>query len=143
MSPAVKMLIGLAATLAMGWLAHGPLGQGEALVSGLEKQARTAVAASELEGIDVRLSRDPLSRVATLSGPANDFQREGMGSEPGLTDLVAGVDGIGAVAWADKLAQGRSMPLLAETLLLLALAYLIGLAFAWFLWGRKRREGFA
>ena len=143
MSPAVKMLIGLAAVFAMGWLSHGPLGQGEALVAGLEAQARTAVASTELPGIDVRLARDPLSRSATLSGPANDFQRRGMGSERGLTGLVADIDGIGSVDWADEPARGRGLPLLAETLFLLTLAYLAGLALAWLFWGRKGREGFA
>ena len=44
MSPAVKVLIGLAAVLLMGWLHHGPLGNGERLVSALEAQARAEVA---------------------------------------------------------------------------------------------------
>lgn len=34
------------------------------------------------------------------------------------------------------------MPLLAETLLLSAAAYLIGLALAWLLFGRRHRETF-
>lgn len=34
------------------------------------------------------------------------------------------------------------MPLLAETLLLCAAAWLIGLAAGWLLFGRKRRESF-
>jgi hypothetical protein len=33
------------------------------------------------------------------------------------------------------------MPLLAETLILVAIAYLLGLALAWLFWGR-RRDGF-
>jgi hypothetical protein len=127
----------------MGWITHGPLGQGEKLVAGLEGQARAAVAAADLPAVQVSLARHPLSRTATLSGPANDFQREGMGSEPGLTDIVAGVEGIGAVNWADQPGRRGALPLLAETLILLTLAYLIGLALAWLLWGRKRREGFA
>jgi hypothetical protein len=143
MSPAVKILIGLAATLLTGAIAHGPLGQGEALIAGLEGQARAVVAAADLPGIQVSLARHPLSRTATLSGPANDFQREGMGSEPGLTDIVARVKGIGAVNWADQQGRRGALPLLVETLILLTLAYLVGLALAWLIWGRKRREGFA
>ena len=34
------------------------------------------------------------------------------------------------------------MPLLAETLCLVAAAYLIGLGLGWLLFGRKRRESF-
>jgi hypothetical protein len=97
----VKFIIGLAAVIVMAWINHGPLGRGEALVGGLENQARAAVAKMEVPGVEVRLGRDPLSRKATLSGPANDFQREGQGSQPGLTDVVREIDGVSGVEWAN------------------------------------------
>ena len=143
MSRAVKMLIGLAAVLLMGWISHGPLGRGEAFVAGVEAGARAAVAATDLTGVEVRLGRNPLSRTALLSGPADDFQRRGMGSQPGLTQIVEEVDGVGAVRWEDEASGGSGLPLLAETLALVALAYLLGLGLGWLLWGRPRREGFA
>lgn len=34
------------------------------------------------------------------------------------------------------------MPLIAETLILVTIAYLLGFGVAWLLWGRKRRDGF-
>lgn len=34
------------------------------------------------------------------------------------------------------------LPLIAETLILVAISYLLGVGLAWLLWGRKRREGF-
>lgn len=34
------------------------------------------------------------------------------------------------------------MPLIAETLLLVTLAYLLGVGLAWLLWGRRRRDTF-
>lgn len=142
MSTSMRILIGLAAVLLMGWLWHGPAGRGEAFVGTLEAQARTAVEAGGLPGIDVRLEREPLSRTAVLSGEANDFQREGMGSLPGLTDRVAEVEGIGAVNWADREPAGSTLPLLAETLLLLLLAYAVGLGLGALLFGRKPHEGF-
>ena len=112
MPPLVKFLIGLAAVLLMGWVYHGPLGHGEALVTRLEAQARTAVAASEVPGIEVRLGRDPLSRAATLAGPANDYQREGMGEFPGLNDRIRAIEGISSVRWANppppRVAGGNS-----------------------------------
>jgi hypothetical protein len=101
MSPAVKFLIGLLAVLVMGWGYHGPLGNGERLIDGLEAQARQAVVASEVPGVEVRLGRDPLSRQATLSGPANDYQREGMGQYPGLNDRVGAIEGISGLEWAN------------------------------------------
>jgi hypothetical protein len=141
MANVVKVLIGLAAALAAGWVWHGPLGQGRALVDDLEARARIAVAQAELPGIDVRLPRDPLSRSATLSGPANDLQREGMGSQQGVSDYVREVEGVSGVRWADE-AAARVMPLLAETLILQALAFLVGLALGRLFLGRRRRESF-
>ena len=101
MSPSLKFLLGLAAVLLMGWVYHGPLGNGEALIGRLEAQARAAVAEGEVPGVQVKLRRDPLSRVAVLSGSANDFQREGMGQFPGLNDRVRGIEGISAIEWAN------------------------------------------
>ena len=144
MPTAVKLLTGLAAALAAAWISPGPLGRGQALVDRLEREARAAVAAAELTGIDVRIGGKPLSRNAMLSGPANDLQREGLGSQKGISDYVRDVPGIGTVRWADEPAPERpALPLLAETMLLAALAYLIGLGLGWLLWGRQRREGFA
>ena len=139
MSPSVKLLIGLAATLLMGWAWHGPLGNGARLIDGLEAQAEAAVAEAELAGIEVGMARDPLARVATLSGPANDLQREGLGSGKGLSDYARDVEGIGTVRWADEPPAG-ALPLLAEMLILLVLAYAIGLGLAYLLWGRPKRE---
>lgn len=101
MNPAAKFLIGLAAVLLMGWLHHGPLGNGEALVTGIEAQAKAAVAKTEVPGVDVRLGRDPLSRHATLSGNADPFQREGQGELKGLNDIVGEIEGVSGVSWAD------------------------------------------
>jgi hypothetical protein len=101
MPAALKFLIGLVAVLLMGWIYHGPLGHGEALIDGLEAQARQAVAESEVPGVQVHLGRDPLSRTATLSGPANDYQREGMGQFPGLNDRVRAIPGISDVRWTN------------------------------------------
>ena len=145
MSPAVKFLIGLAAVLLMGWIYHGPVGNGEALLARLEGQARAEVAKSEVPGIEVRLRRDPMARFATLSGPANDFQREGMGQYPGLNDRIRGIEGISGLEWAETAAQGggnRVMPLLLETLFFLALAYLVGVGLSWIFFGRPKKDSY-
>lgn len=103
MSPLVKFLIGLVAVTLMAWINHGPLGNGAALIDAIEGQARTSVASTGLPGIEVRLGRDPLSRVATLSGEANAFQREGQGELKGLNDLVGEIEGVADVRWATPL----------------------------------------
>lgn len=141
MSRALKFLAGLAAVAAMGWAHHGPLGNGERLIDRIEGQARQAVAATDLPGIEVRLGRDPLSRLATLSGTADAFQREGQGSLKGINDHVRDIAGISAIRWADEPAK-TAVPLFAELLVQLVAAYLAGLAIAWLLFGRRRREGF-
>ena len=144
MPPILKAILGLLLALAAAWIWHGPLGRGEALVDRIEGDARAAAARAELPGIAVRLGRDPLDRNATLSGTANDLQREGLGSQKGVSDYVREVEGIGTVRWADEPARERiALPLLAETLILAALAYLLGLGLGRLLWGRRRHEGFA
>ena len=136
-----KLLGGLAAALLMGWIWHGPTGQGEAFAGALERQAQAAADAAELPGISVRLERGPLSRAAVLSGEANDFQREGMGSGWGLKDYVRSIGGVSAVRWDDEPAP-FALPLLAETLILVAVAYLIGFGLGALLFGRRKRQSF-
>lgn len=144
MSPVLKATVGLLVALAAAWIWHAPLGYGERLIDRLEGEARQEVARAEVPGIKVSLSRDPLARAATLSGPANDLQREGLGSQKGVSDYARDVEGMSDVRWADEPDAGRRiMPLLLETLALAALAYFIGLGLGWLLWGRRRREGFA
>ena len=114
MSPLLKLLVRLAAVPLMGWVSHGPLGNGEALIGRLEAQARAAVAESEVPGVEVRLARNPLARVATLSGPANDFQREGMGQFPGLNDRVREIEGIARIEWASPPPAAPAAPAAAK-----------------------------
>lgn len=141
MSPALKFLVGLVAVMAMGLIHHSLLGNGEALIDRLEAQAKSAVAATGVPGVEVSLGRDPLTRFATLSGDADPFQREGQGELKGLNDRVRDIDGISGVRWSDEPEQ-TALPLLLEVLLQLIAAYLIGLAIAWLLFGRAKREGF-
>lgn len=141
MTPFVKFLLGLSAVLLMGWIYHGPVGNGEALVDRLEAQSEQVVTKSNVPGVDVRFSRDPLSRLAIMSGNADPFQREGQGELKGLNDLVGEVPGVSGVRWADE-APRSTVPLLAETLLQLLLAYLIGFGLAWLIFRRRNRESY-
>ena len=143
MPPLLKAILGLLLALAAAWIWHAPLGYGERLIDRLQSEAEDGVAKAELPGIRVSLSRDPLARVAILSGRANDLQREGLGSQKGVSDYVRDVPGISGVRWADEAESGRRItPLIVETLALVALAYGLGLGLGRLLWGRRRREGF-
>jgi hypothetical protein len=143
-SPVVKFLIGLLAVLLMGWVSHGPLGAGERLLSSLEARASAEIDKSQVAGVEVRMKRDPMARVATLSGPANDFQREGMGQFPGINDRIRAVEGIDRIEWNQPTGAAHPerflMPLLAETLIALVLAYLVGVGVAWLLFGREKKD---
>ena len=138
----VKLLIGLAAMLLMGWAWHGPAGRGEAFAATLDARAREVVASVGVPGISVRMARDPIRRVAIMSGPADDIQREGMGSEMGLSDYVRAVPGVAGVHWADQPGAPGGRTLLVETWLLLAIAYLLGFGLGALIFGRRRRESF-
>ena len=138
----VKLLIGLAAVLLMGWAWHGPAGRGEAFVAALDVQARAAVDQIGLPGIAVRMARDPVRRVAIMSGPADRIQREGLGSDMGLSDYVRAVPGVGGVHWTDEPGGPGELPLLVETWLLVALAYLLGFGLGALVFNRRRRHSF-
>jgi len=138
MGKGVKLLIGLAIALAAAWIGHGPLGQGAASSDRPNRSPKRRWRAADVPGVDVRLGRDPLSRAAILSGPANDFQRNGIGDLPGITQRVADVPGISLGRAGDN--GGRSVPLVAETLGLAALAYLIGIILGRILFRPKRRS---
>jgi hypothetical protein len=141
MTGPVKFLIGLAAALLMGWLWHGPGGQGEKLIGGLEAQVKEAVAVAALPGASVRLERDPLARKAIVSGTANDLQREGLGSQYGVKDYARAIPGVGTVRWDDE-PDPFQLPLLAETLILVTLFYLAGFGLGVLFFGRRRRTSF-
>ena len=70
MSTTLKLLIGLAAVWLAAWIDHGPLGHGERTIAALQAAADGVVRDAGVPGVQVRFGSDPLSRVATLSGPA-------------------------------------------------------------------------
>src|SRR4051794_20700710 len=123
MTGLVKLLVGFVALLVMGWVWHGPAGRGEAFAQALEVQARAAVTPIGIQGIQVRIARDPIRRVALMSGTADHIQREGLGSEMGLSDVVRAVPGMSGVHWTDEPGGPGGLPMLVETWVLLTLAY--------------------
>ena len=101
MSRMSKFLIGLAAALVVALVGYWPLGMGQAFVDRLEAGANVMVARADVAGVTVAMQRAPLARKALLSGPANQFQREGMGSLPGINQRVLAVPGMSRVEWTN------------------------------------------
>ena len=101
MSSRLKIIIGFLAALAAGWISHGPMGQGEAFLVKIEAQAAQALRDAEVPLVQARMKRSPLRRVAILSGPANDFQREGQGLFPGINDRIEAIPGVAGIEWAN------------------------------------------
>lgn len=101
MPPAAKLLIGLAASLAVGFVSHGPMGRGALFVQRIDTAAQAVVQDAEIPGVTVELPRTPLQRTAILSGPADRFQREGQGSLPGLDERMLAIPGMGRVQWTN------------------------------------------
>lgn len=99
MRASYKGLIGLIAALLAGWISHGPLGRGEAFVDTLQSQAQAQISEAGLAGVQVDFARDPVSREAILSGPANDFQKEGQGLFPGINDRIKAIPGVSGIRW--------------------------------------------
>jgi hypothetical protein len=141
MSRTVKFLIGFAFAMLAGWGFYGPFGQGERLAGRIESDARNLVAQAELEGASVRLEREPLSRDLVISGHANDLQREGLGSGLGVKDYARATPDVGQVRWDDE-PKGFSLPLLAETLIVAAFAWLAGLLLGTLFFNRRERHSF-
>jgi hypothetical protein len=139
-----KLLIGLAAALLAGWIAYWPLGQGEGFIDAVQAQAKAEIREAAVPGVAVRLQRDPLRREAILSGPANDFQREGQGLFPGINDRILTVPGVAGVTWTDSGPAGGGtlrLPLFIEVALLVLGFYLLGISIGRLLF-RPRREHF-
>ena len=86
-------LTGIAATMALTALWHGPLGAGERIAARSEVIARRTLDYYELPMIQARLARQPLARTIILSGPADNFQRRE------LVRVLNEVPGILAVRW--------------------------------------------
>jgi hypothetical protein len=97
----VKFLIGLAAALAAGWISHGPLGRGEQFIDRMEADLQAVLGIVNLPGVGGRMQREPLARTAILSGPADEFQREGVGSLPGINRRVMLIPGMARFEWTN------------------------------------------
>lgn len=87
------LLFGVAATIGVAELWHGPLGAAAELQARVEGSARRTLDAYELPQITARLDQRPLSRKLILKGPADDFQRRA------LVEVLGNLPGVNEVRW--------------------------------------------
>ena len=85
---------GLAGTLALAALWHGPFGAAKRLSGRIEAAARAELKHQEMLGVGARLERSPLRRQIVLSGPADDFQQSA------LVRMLDDMPGVTGVRWA-------------------------------------------
>lgn len=131
MRPRSALLGGIAATLALAALWHGPLGGGQRVAQSLEREARAVITAFEMGQVRVAAEHQPLSRRLILAGPADDFQRRE------LARILAAERGVADVRWAGS-ARPFQLPLAIEAMLLALTGFGFGLLFAYLLELRRR-----
>jgi hypothetical protein len=125
------LLAGLAVSLAMAALWHGPLGAADRLASIVERSARKTLDYYEMSEVTARLHRDPLTRRLILSGPADDFQSR---------ELVRTMDTLPGVSGAGWSSAGGGPPLIAEGEAVAGLGFLLGLLLAYLVELRRRHN---
>ena len=89
------LALGVAATLAVAALWHGPLGGADRFARNAEAAARATLHHYEMDQVQVRIERGPMKRRLVLSGTADDFQREE------LVRIMIQLPGIGGARWSD------------------------------------------
>jgi hypothetical protein len=116
----------LALVLAALW--HGPLGGADRFQARVEGDVRQMLVHYEMTQVSAHLHHDPLSRRVMLSGPADDFQRQG------LIDYLTRIPGVEGATWSSS----GGLPLIAEALAVALLGYLFGLLLAYLFELRRR-----
>jgi len=120
---------GIAASIVLAALWHGPLGAADRFTSEVEGGARRALNYYEMPKISAHLHHSPLTRALILSGPADDFQT----SE--LARLLSQLPGVSDAQWTNSRA---GLPLIAEAAGLSILGFLFGLLLAYLAELRRR-----
>jgi small-conductance mechanosensitive channel len=123
------LAIGLAASIALAALWHGPLGGADRFATEVERGVRTTLVYYDIPEVQGHLHHGPLTRTVFLSGPADDFQR----SE--LVRLIDQVPGVESASWSNS---GGGLPLIVEGGVVAVLGFLFGLLVAYLVELRRR-----
>jgi hypothetical protein len=125
----IALSAGLALSIGVAGLWHGPLGAAGHFSADIERTVRLVLDNWEMTQVDGRLHHAPLTRHILLSGKADDFQR----SE--LAQMIGNVPGVERASWS---ASDRGLPLIVEGAAAAVLGFLFGLLLAYLLDLRRR-----
>jgi hypothetical protein len=120
---------GLAASIALAALWHGPLGAADRLSAQVEREARKMLDYYEMTRIQAHIHHGPLTRMLILSGPADDFQAGE------LVRIMGAIPGVSRVRWTER---HPGPPLIVEGAAAALLGFLLGLLIAYLREVRRR-----
>jgi membrane protease YdiL (CAAX protease family) len=124
----IRLAIGVAISLALAAIWHGPLGGANRFEAKVERQVHQLLVDYEMTQVTAHLHQHPLTRRVMLSGPADDFQRRG------LVEYMDQIPGVGSATWS----AGAGLPLMVEGLVVAVLGFLFGLLLAYLAELRRR-----
>jgi hypothetical protein len=123
------LLLGLAGSLVLAALWHGPLGGADRFADRVERDARATLDFYEMTQISGHLHHAPLTRRLILAGRADSFQ---------MTELVRTMDTLPGVSGAQWQPSPAGTPLMLECLAVGVLGFLLGLLLAYLVELRRR-----
>ena len=125
----LALAIGMAASIAIAALWHGPLGAADRFAAQVERSARLTLENNEIPQVTAHLHHGPLTRRLILAGPADEFQR----SE--LVRITGNLPGVSSARWS---AKAGGPPLIVEGVAVAVLGFLFGLLLAYLVELRRR-----
>jgi len=125
----IALVAGTAAAIAAAGLWMGPMHAAALFTERVERDARITLNNYEMYQVTAHFHRAPLSRRLILSGPADDFQR----SE--LVRIVTLIPGVREARWSN---HDGGVPLIAESVVVALVGFLLGLLLAYLVELRRR-----
>jgi hypothetical protein len=125
----VSLVGGVATSILLAALWHGPLGGADLFSTKVNRGIRATLVYYEMTQVTAHLHQHPLTRRVLLTGTADDFQR----SE--LVRLMEELPGVSRASWTP---DGGGLPLIAEGACVSLLGFLLGLLLAYLVELRRR-----
>lgn len=126
----LALAIGVVAALVLAALWHGPLGGATRFEAAVQRDIQQTLVHYEMTQVTAHLHQDPLTRTVMLSGPADDFQRQG------LAEFMDALPGVGGASWSDN----GGTPLIVEAFGAALVGFLFGLLLAYLVELRRRHN---
>ncbi len=123
-----RLALGIALSFVLAAVWHGPLGGADRFQRKVERDIQQMLVDYEMTKVSAHLHQRPLSRRVMLSGPADDFQRQG------LIEYLDRIPGIESATWSKR----GGMPLIAEGMIVSLVGFLFGLLLAYLVELRRR-----